>query len=130
MFPVSAQIGFRLPALSSSLGRVLLAAMDDQQLDRFLAGVEPKKLTPATVVDKAELRRAIVKARTDGFSLVDQEAEAGFRSISVPLQRRDGRIIAALNIGAHSERGPLDTMVNVFLPKLQALAADLQQQII
>jgi IclR family pca regulon transcriptional regulator len=130
MLPVSAQIGFRLPALSSSLGRVLLAAMDEQELDRFLASVAPVKLTPATVVDKAELRRAIVKVRTDGFSLVDQEAEAGFRSISVPLKRRDGKIIAALNIGVHSERGPLDTMVNVFLPKLQALAADLQQQII
>lgn len=130
MLPVSAQIGFRLPALSSSLGRVLLAAMDDRQLDEFLARVVPPKLTPATVVDKTELRRAIVKARADGYSLVDQEAEAGFRSISVPLKRRDGRIIAALNIGVHSERGPLDTMVNLFLPKLQALAADLQQQMI
>ena len=130
ILPVSAQIGFRLPALSSSLGRVLLAAMDDEQLDRFLARVEAIKFTPATVVDKTELRAAIAKARADGFSLVDQEAEAGFRSVSVPLQRRDGRTIAALNIGVHSERGPLDTMVNVFLPKLQALAADLQQQII
>ncbi len=99
-------------------------------MDRFLARVEAIKFTPATVVDKTELRAAIAKARADGFSLVDQEAEAGFRSVSVPLQRRDGRTIAALNIGVHSERGPLDTMVNVFLPKLQALAADLQQQII
>lgn len=130
MLPVSAQIGFRLPALSTSLGRVLLAAMDEQELDRFLARVKPMKLTPATVVDIAELRRAIVKAHAEGFSLVDQEAEAGFRSISVPLKRRDGRVVAALNIGVHSERGPLNTMVNVFLPKLQALAADLQQQMI
>lgn len=130
MLPVSAQIGFRLPALSSSLGRVLLAATDDQELDRFLARAVPAKLTPATVVDKAELRRAVVKARADGFSLVDQEAEPGFRSISVPLKRRDGRVIAALNIGVHSERGPLDIMHNVFLPKLQALSADLQPQMI
>ena len=130
MLSVSAQIGFRLPALSSSLGRILLTALDDQQLDDFLARVVPPKLTPATVVDRTELRRAIVKARADGFSLVDQEAEAGFRSISVPLKRRDGKIIAALNIGVHSERGTLDTMVDVFLPKLRTLAANLQQQLI
>lgn len=130
MLRVSAQIGFRLPALSSSLGRVLLAALDEQELDRFLARAAPTKLTPSTVVDKAGIRRAIVKARSDGFSLVDQEVEAGFRSISVPLRRRDGRVIAALNIGTHSERGRLDTMRRVFLPKLQALAADLQQQMI
>ncbi|HZD91080.1 MAG TPA: IclR family transcriptional regulator C-terminal domain-containing protein [Pseudolabrys sp.] len=127
---VSAQIGYRLPALSSSLGRVLLAAMDDLTLDRFLGRVDVIRHTPATVVDKPELRRAILAARADGFSLVDQEAEAGFRSISVPLKRRDGRIIAALNIGTHSERGPRDTMVNVFLPRLRALADDLQPQII
>ncbi len=130
MLPVSAQIGFRLPALSSSLGRVLLAAMDDGALDRFLARVEAVKLTPATLVDKPTLRAAILKARTDGFSLVDQEAEPGFRSVSVPLKRRDGKVIAALNIGAHSERRPLDSLRKTFLPKLQRLAAELQQQLV
>lgn len=127
---VAAQIGFRLPALSSSLGRVLLAAMDDATLDAFLARVEPARLTPATVVDKAALRRAILQARTDGYSLVDQEVEAGFRSISVPLRRRNGQVIAALNIGVHSERGPLATMHDGFLPKLRRLAEELRLQMI
>jgi IclR family pca regulon transcriptional regulator len=127
---VSAQIGFRLPALSSSLGRVLLAALDDRELDRQLTRIKPAKLTPATVVDRAELRRAIRKARDDSFSLVDQEVEAGFRSVSVPLRRLDGKVIAALNIGAHSNRCTLETMRNVLLPKLRALAAELQSQMI
>jgi IclR family pca regulon transcriptional regulator len=61
---------------------------------------------------------------------VDQEAEAGFRSISVPLKRRDGRTVAALNVGAHTERVPLDAMRKVFLPRLQALADDLAKQLI
>jgi IclR family pca regulon transcriptional regulator len=130
ILPVSAQIGLRLPAVSTSLGRVLLAALDDRQLDAVLARSKPQKLTPATVTDKTALRRAIIKARADGFSLVDQEAEPGFRSISVPLRRRDGKAIAALNIGAHSERRPLDAMRKLFLPKLQALATDIQQQLI
>jgi IclR family pca regulon transcriptional regulator len=81
-------------------------------------------------VDRAELRRAILKARQDGFSLVDQEAELGFCSISVPLRRLDGRVIASLNIGTHSNRVTLDTMRRVFLPKLRALAGDLQSQMI
>ena len=127
---VSAQIGFRLPAVSSSLGRVLLAALEDRELDRFLRRIEPERLTSATVVDRAELRRAILRARQDGFSLVDQEAELGFCSISVPLRRLDGRVIASLNIGTHSNRVTLDTMRGVFLPKLRALASDLQSQMI
>ena len=127
---VSAQIGFRLPAVSSSLGRVLLAALEDRELDRLLRRIEPQRLTSATVVDRAELRRAILRARQDGFSLVDQEAELGFCSISVPLRRLDGRVIASLNIGTHSNRVTLDTMRGVFLPKLRALASDLQSQMI
>jgi len=125
MLPVSAQVGFRLPALSSSLGRVLLAALPDGELDAILSRAKVRKLTPATVTAKAGLRRAIMATRADGFSLVDQEAEPGFRSISVPLRRRDGRIVAALNVGVHTERVPLEAMRTVFLPRLRALAEEL-----
>jgi IclR family transcriptional regulator, pca regulon regulatory protein len=127
---VSAQIGFRLPAVATSLGRVLLAALDDQELDKFFTRVQPLKLTPATIVDKRALRKTILKARADGFSFVDQEVEVGFRSISVPLKRLDGKVIASLNIGAQSERCPAQTMHNAFLPKLHDMADKLQQQLV
>jgi IclR family transcriptional regulator, pca regulon regulatory protein len=127
---LAAQIGFRLPATASSLGRVLLAALDEGALDGMLARAALQKLTPMTIVDRAQLRLTIRKVREDGYSLVDQEVELGFRSISVPLRRLDGRVIAALNVGAHSRRCTLDTMRSGFLPKLQALAGELQQQMI
>ena len=95
-----------------------------------LARIKPAKLTPATVTDKSELRKAILKARADGHSLVDQEVEIGFRSIAVPLRRLDGTVIAALNIGVHSERSPLATMHKTLLPKLTETASRLQPQLI
>src|SRR5215813_6904874 len=127
---VSAQIGLRLPAIASSLGRILLAAMDDGALDEFFARVTPAKLTSTTTIDKKVLRKAILKARADGHSYVDQEVEVGFRSISVPLRRLDGKVVAALNIGAQSERCSGKTMLNAFLPKLRATAERLQQQLV
>ena len=127
---LSGQTGLRLPAVSSSLGRMWLASFDDDQLEKFLSRVRPKQLTARTVIDKDALRRAIVKARTDGYSLVDQEAEVGFRSISVALRRLDGKTIGALNVGVHSERGPLNTLRDQFLPKLRALADEMRQQLI
>ncbi len=130
MLNLAAQIGFRLPAVSSSLGRVLLAALDDRANWRSGSRASLEKLTPMTIVDRAKLRVAIRKARDDGYSLADQEAELGFRSISVPLRRLDGRVIASLNIGAHSRRCTLETMRGVFLPKLLGLAAELQSQMI
>jgi IclR family pca regulon transcriptional regulator len=127
---VSAQIGLRLPAFASSLGRVLLAALDDAALDEFLARITPQKLTSTTTVDKKILRRAILKARADGFSYVDQEVEAGFRSISVPLRRLDGKVVASLNVGAQSERSSAKTMLNALLPKLRETADGLRQQLV
>jgi IclR family pca regulon transcriptional regulator len=130
MLNLAAQIGFRLPAVSTSLGRVLLAALDEQELRNRLAHVDLQRLTPMTIVDRAKLRVAIRRTREDGYSLVDQEAELGFRSISVPLRRLDGRVIAALNIGAHSRRCTLETMRTDFLPKLLGLAGELREQMI
>jgi IclR family pca regulon transcriptional regulator len=127
---VTAQIGFRLPAIASSLGRVLLAALDDAALDEFLARSTPRKLTPVTTVNRKALRKALLRARSDGYAYVDQEVEVGFRSISVPLRRLDGKVVASLNVGAHSERCPAKTMLNVFLPKLRETAERLRQQLV
>jgi len=127
---LSGQIGLRVPAISSSLGRVLLASFDDDRLEQFMARIQPKTLTPQTQLKKDVLRRAILKTRSDGYSLVDQEVEVGFRSISVALRRLDGNTIGALNVGVHSERGSLDTMRNAYLPKLRALADEMRQQLI
>lgn len=130
MLQLSGQVGLRFPAVSSSLGRILLAGFDDNRLKAFLARIKPKPLTLHTIVDKDELRRAILKARTDGYSLVDQEVEVGFRSISVALRRLDGTIIGSLNVGVHSERAAIDIMRNRFLPKLRGFADEMQRQLI
>jgi IclR family pca regulon transcriptional regulator len=130
VLPVSAQIGFRLPAFATALGRVMLASLDDRALDKFLTRLKPEKITKATVTDKAQLRKIILEVRKSGFALADQEVEIGFRSIAIPLRKRDGRVIAALNIGVHSERTPLKAMHGRFFQKLQALADELHQLLI
>ena len=62
---------------------------------------------------------AISGDRGQGYSLVDREAEPGFRSISVPVRRYDGTIVAAINMGAHVDRVSTDEMIERFLPLLR-----------
>jgi IclR family transcriptional regulator, pca regulon regulatory protein len=128
--PVGVGIGYRVPAFCSALGRVLLAALDDAALDRFLAALRPTPETARTVLDKARLREAILTVRAHGFAFVDQEAEAGFRSIAVPVRRYDGVVVCALNIGARVERAPAETMLERHLPLLRETAAGLTTQLI
>jgi IclR family pca regulon transcriptional regulator len=62
--------------------------------------------------------------------LVDREAEPHFRSIAVPVQRYDGTIVAAINIGAHVDRISTEEMVKRFLPLLRAGAEEVKSQLL
>ncbi len=123
-------VGFRVPAFCSALGRVLLAGLRDADLDTFLARLKPRAATAGTMLDKGALRAAILLVREQGFALVDQEAEVGFRSLAVPLRRYDGSLVAAMNLGAQVERTSPAVMLERFLPRLQAEAAVLQARLI
>ena len=76
-------------------------------------------MTPHTVTDPKWLHAAIIADRAQGYSLVDREAEPGFRSISVPIRRYDGTIVAAINMGAHVDRVPVRELTDRFLPLLR-----------
>ncbi len=84
-----------------------------------LTKMKREPMTPHTVIDPKRLCAAIIADRAQGYSLVDREAEPGFRSISVPVRRYDGAIIAAINMGAHVDRISTAEMIERFLPLLR-----------
>ncbi|MGD9536608.1 MAG: IclR family transcriptional regulator [Alphaproteobacteria bacterium] len=122
---VTISIGTRLPAHATSMGQVLLAALAQEKLDAYLAATERKPYTPHTVTDEAQLRVLLARVAQQGYSLVDQELEAGLRSIAVPVRDRAGRVIAAMNVSSHAARASLGDMVKALLPPLRRAAADL-----
>jgi IclR family transcriptional regulator, pca regulon regulatory protein len=123
-------VGYRLPVFCSALGRVLASAMPDVELDAFLAQLKPIRFTRQTVVAKPEIRRLILDARKKGYSLADQEAEIGIRSIAVPLVRFDGRVVAALNIGVQPEQVSGKAMITDYLPLLLKEATALRERLV
>ena len=114
---ISLGVGTRLPAHCTGMGRVLLAALPDAELDEFLGEVRLEAFTDRTIADPAGLRQAIEKVRREGWALVDQELEMGLRSIAAPLQA-EGRTIAALNVAVAAARVPLDELLGAMLPEL------------
>lgn len=115
-------IGTRLPAYATAIGRVLLAGQPDAERAGYLKTVKLLALTPFTVSDRAALRKAVEQAGASGFSIVDQELEIGLRSISVPIRRPDGRVMAALNVSTHAGRVEIAEMTERFLPHLREAA--------
>jgi IclR family pca regulon transcriptional regulator len=111
-------IGTRLPAYATSMGRVLLAALSEQDFHAYLARTTRPKLTTLTRTSAAELTAIMAEIQNCGWALVDQELEEGLRSIAVPLVNNAGRVIAALNISAHASRVSADQMISAILPHL------------
>ena len=122
---VGLDVGYRLPAHCTSMGRILLGALDDDALRTFLRNLKPEPVTPHTLTDSADLWAAVLRDRERGYSLVDQEAEIGYRSLAVPVTRYDGKVGCALNAGTSVDRVSLDRMLDYFLPILWRAAADL-----
>lgn len=116
---VGLSVGSRLPAYCTSMGRILLASMPDEHLTAYLKRTNAKALTPKTITDKKALRDTVVRVRSDGFAITDEELELGLRSIAVPVHTRNGRIAASMNIGVHAARVSAIEMIRRFLPILR-----------
>ena len=70
---VAISVGTRFPAFATSMGRVLLAAMPDDQLESYLAEATFEQFTARTVTDPGRLRAIVREVARQGYAIVDQE---------------------------------------------------------
>jgi IclR family pca regulon transcriptional regulator len=123
---VSISVGTRFPAYATSMGRVLLAGLPDEELDKYLGAVDLARLTPRTVGTVSALRNELTRVRAQGWAIVDQELEEGLRAVAAPIRDRTGRTVAAINISAHASRTPVESVRRNLLPPLLAAAARIE----
>lgn len=118
--------GSRLPAYSASMGRVLLAALSDTEVEAILATSQLKAHTPRTLTDPRLLKEEIGKVREQGYAVIDQELEIGLCSIAIPVSNDRGRVVAAINVGAPAAVLPAADLPARCLPVMLELQARLK----
>lgn len=91
------QIGLRMHAYCSSLGKCLLANYSKEQLDAIMAECSFIKFTENTIADIESLHREIAQVRKQGWAIDDEEYEVGHRCIGAPIYDYRGDIIAAIS---------------------------------
>lgn len=111
-------VGSRLPAYCTSMGRVLLAGLPEGEALACLKASELAPLTRHTVTDLDALRQKIAQTRRQGWCLVNQELEEGLVSMAAPIQDRQGKTVAALNISGQANRTSARAMQESMLPPL------------
>jgi IclR family pca regulon transcriptional regulator len=120
------QVGSVLPATYGSMGKVLLADLDDEQLD---ATVTPRSFAdragPNAVRSKTALREQLAQVRARGYAIQDQEVAYGLRSIAGPVRDATGRAVAAVNVAVQAAEYDVERLLAELAEPLLATCADI-----
>lgn len=122
---VALNVGSRLPAYCTSLGRVILAHMSEEALAQYFQSVTLRAYTDKTVVSQAKLMEIFAGIRQNGYVIIEEELEIGLRSMAVPVRGASGKVTAALNVSAQATRISSKRMREDFLSVLQSGAQEL-----
>lgn len=122
-------VGTRFPAYATSMGRVLLAGLPDDELAAYLDRARLAPLTGRTVTDPAVLVEVLDGVRERGFAMVDQELEEGLRSAAAPVRDRSGAVVAAVNLSVSASRTSLAQLEHEYVPPLLETAAQIEHDL-
>ena len=121
-FQLTDRVGVVRPAHCTALGKVILASLRPDQLERFLERVDMKPSTEKSITDIPVLLREVAEIRRSGIAIDDGEFNAEVRCVAVPVKDFTGQIVGALGIS-----GPIWRMSNQALQsraKIVQTAAD------
>jgi len=129
LISVDLSVGSRLPAYCTSMGRILLAALDDDSLRDYLMHADLQAKTSRTLHTAEALWACLQQVRQQGWCVVDQELEQGLRSVAVPVYDSAGHVLAAMNVSTHAGRVPANELEKRVLPVLLTASRDLSSQL-
>ena len=98
--------GDRFPLYATSPGKVLLAHLSEEALERYLAS-PLERFTPKTVTDPNVLRQQLVTIREQGYAWAFEELDE-IAGVSAPIQDDTGKVVAAVNVYGPAFRFPPD----------------------
>lgn len=101
---LESNIGSRLPAHATALGKVLLAGLDPDECESRLAKVTLERFTDRTITDKNILWKHLQAIREDGFGTDDGEYTTGVYCVAVPILDSKGKWIAAISFSVPKAR--------------------------
>jgi IclR family transcriptional regulator, pca regulon regulatory protein len=118
------EIGTRFPAVQTSQGKVLLAALPAGQVAAALAQPSRSGLPPYIGRTADQLRDELIQIRARGWALADEELAPGVRSVAVPVRDAAGATRAAMNVTVHAAETSTEHLLREYLPLLLTTAGE------
>ena len=121
-------IGTRFPAVQTSQGKVLLAALPADELEHCLAQPSRAGLPPYLGRSPEQLRDELTEVRARGWAVADEELAPGVRSVAVPVRDGTGVVRAAMNVTVHAAETSRERLLREHLPLLLRTAGDVSAE--
>jgi IclR family transcriptional regulator, pca regulon regulatory protein len=115
-------VGSRLPAYCTSIGKLLLAHLPDAEQREQIASIRLTKRTPNTITSKKALREDLREIRVSGLAVDDEELAPGLYAVAAPVRDHTREVVAAVNLVAYNSRIQLDELVAALGPHLISTA--------
>lgn len=96
--------GTRLPASCTALGKALLSALDDSEIERRFGGHTLVRLTESSIATFAELREDIQRVRLMGYARDQEETTVGVQCVAAPIFGPQGTALAAMSVSMLSQQ--------------------------
>jgi IclR family pca regulon transcriptional regulator len=122
--------GVSYPAHLTSMGRILLADLSEDALDRWLSRSPMIRYTEFTVTDPRQFRAALKAVRSNGYATVRDELFLGVTALAVPIVDSSGRAVAALNTSAYSGQFIERRLVQDRLTSLKKASKEISELVI
>jgi IclR family transcriptional regulator, pca regulon regulatory protein len=120
------QVGSTLPAVHTSIGKLLLAFLDDADLRRRVTDESfARTHGPNAKLSLAELRSEFATIRRDGWAVQDEELAYGLRSVSAPVRDASGALVAGANIAVGARDWSSQRMVRELRPPIVQVCAEI-----
>ncbi len=116
------QPGSRLPAYCTSMGKLLMAYLPENEQRDLINEIKLDKRGPNSITSKKALRTELEHVREENFAVNDQELAPGLHSISAPVRSETREVVAAVNMAAHNSMISLEELVDALGPHLISTA--------
>lgn len=127
--PYGLHLGNRLPAHTTSAGKILLAHLSLEQQQEWLEKYPLKRLTKYSCMDNQQFLHILDEIKEQDWCYSSEEHELGVHALAVPIYGPKGNVVAALNIVSPTMRTTKEYLIQQILPLLQDTARDLRNVI-
>lgn len=108
---VQIEVGDTLPAVSTSIGKVLLAHLPEERLRALMTPRAFRDAGHNPVRSLDELRPQLEQIRRQGWAVQDEEVISGVRSIAAPVRDGEGHVVAGINVAVMGQEWPLERVI-------------------